>query len=310
MGFPRDTVGFKTSPQGVEWSELDETWAGAGELDVFEAGWLNDHLTDMTDAGGPSLEALTLLATLAHHMPGRWVGHAVLSNTFRHPSVLAKASTVLDHATGGRFVLGLGAGWHEGEHRSLGIPLPPIRERIDRLESAVDVLHALFSADASAPPGVTRPDAFYPLDRAVNMPAPRTPGGPPIFLGGQGARGIALAGRAADGWLLPGVNAGDDRYLGEKRDRLLRALEEAGRPSEAFAFVGQVHCGRGAEDRSRALDQARAMYRAGATHVVLGLPAGQGAEGLRAITREVAEPLLESMGEAVRPGVESAPGGA
>jgi alkanesulfonate monooxygenase SsuD/methylene tetrahydromethanopterin reductase-like flavin-dependent oxidoreductase (luciferase family) len=293
--FPHNTIGFKTSPQGVEWIQLDEIWAAAGELDVFAAGWLNDHLTDMSDTGGPSLEALTLLATLAHHVPGAWVGHGVLSNTFRHPSVLAKAATVLDHATGGRFVLGLGAGWHEGEHRSLGIPLPPIRERIDRLESAVEVLHALFSTDAAAPPGVTRPDPFYPLDAAVNLPAPRTPGGPPIFLGGQRRRGIALAGRAGDGWLLPGINAGDDRYLAQKRERLLRSLEEAGRPADGFAFVGQVHLGQGGQDRSRALTQARAMHRAGATHVILGLAPGQGPEGLRAIAREVAEPLLESM---------------
>ena len=102
------SVGFKTSPQAASWAQLDETWAAAGELDVFVAGWLNDHLTDMTDAGGPSLEALTLLGTLVHRVPGKWVGHAVLSNTFRHPAVVAKAATVLDHATGGRFVLGLG----------------------------------------------------------------------------------------------------------------------------------------------------------------------------------------------------------
>jgi alkanesulfonate monooxygenase SsuD/methylene tetrahydromethanopterin reductase-like flavin-dependent oxidoreductase (luciferase family) len=293
--FPRNTIGFKTSPQRVEWNELDEIWAAAGELDVFAAGWLNDHLTDMTDAHGPSLEALTLLATLAPHVRGAWVGHAVLSNTFRHPSVLAKAATVLDHATGGRFVLGLGAGWHEGEHRSLGIPLPPIRERIDRLESAVEVLHALFSTDAAAPPGVTRPDPFYPLDGAVNQPPPMTSGGSPIFLGGQRRRGIALAGRAADGWLLPGVNAGDDAYFGRKRNELLRAIDAAGRSAEGFAFVGQVHPGPTPEARRTALAQAQALHRAGATHITLGLAAGQGPDGLRAIAHEVAEPLLESM---------------
>ena len=65
--------------------------AGMAVLLVFAAGWMNDHLTDMSDAGGPSLEALTLLATLVHRVPGVWVGHAVLSNTFRHPALLAKA---------------------------------------------------------------------------------------------------------------------------------------------------------------------------------------------------------------------------
>ena len=287
------TVGFKTSPQAASWAQLDETWAAAGELDAFVAGWLNDHLTDMTDAGGPSLEALTLLATLVHRVPGKWVGHGVLSNTFRHPAVVAKAATVLDHATGGRFVLGLGAGWHEFEHRTFGIRLPPIRERIDRLESAVAVITALFSAEAASPPGITRPDRFYPLDGATNDPPPLTPGGPPIFLGGQGKRGIALAGRAADGWLLPGVNAGDERYFAAKRDELLSALEAAGRSPEDFAWVGQVHVGASAEDRRRALDESRALRAVGATHLVLGMPPGRGPDGLRVIAREIAEPLLD-----------------
>jgi alkanesulfonate monooxygenase SsuD/methylene tetrahydromethanopterin reductase-like flavin-dependent oxidoreductase (luciferase family) len=286
------TVGFKTSPQAASWTQLDETWAAAGELDVFVAGWLNDHLTDMTDAGGPSLEALTLLATLVHRVPGKWVGHAVLSNTFRHPAVVAKAATVLDHATGGRFVLGLGAGWHEFEHRTFGIPLPPIRERIDRLESAVEVITALFSPDAGSPPGITRPDRFYPLEGATNDPPPLTPGGPPIFLGGQRRRGIALAGRAADGWLLPGVNAGDERYFAAKREELLGALERAGRSAQDFAWVGQVHVGASAADRKRALDESRSLRAAGATHIVLGMPPSRGPDGLRVIAREVAEPLL------------------
>jgi alkanesulfonate monooxygenase SsuD/methylene tetrahydromethanopterin reductase-like flavin-dependent oxidoreductase (luciferase family) len=227
-GFPARTVGFKTSPQNASVALLDELWSAAGELPVFAAGWLNDHLTDMTERRGPSLEALTLLATIVHRVPGAWVGHAVLSNTFRHPAVLAKAATVLDHATGGRFVLGLGAGWHEGEHRSLGVALPPVKERIDRFEAAVDVLHALFSPEAAEPPGVTRPDPHYPLEDATNEPPPLTPGGPPIFLGGQRRRGIALAGRAADGWLQPGDRAGDLEYFSAKRDELSRGRRPPG----------------------------------------------------------------------------------
>jgi len=302
MPFPARTLGFKTSPQHGDWATLDDTWAAAGELPAFSAGWMNDHLTDMSDAGGPSLEALTLLGTLLHHVPGTWVGHAVLSNTFRHPVLLAKAATVLDHATGGRFVLGLGAGWHEPEHRAFGLALPPIGERIDRLESAVAVAHALFSPEAAALPGVTRPDPHYPLESAVNLPAPLTAGGPPIFLGGQKRRGIALAGRLGDGWLLPGDRAGDARYLAGRRDALFRALESNGRAPEAFTIVGQVSCGESPADRRRALEQARAMVDAGATHLILGMAPRLGAGGLRAIAREVAEPLLETAGWAGRAG--------
>src|SRR5215218_7523691 len=172
-------IGFKTSPQDVSWATLDATWARAGEHGTdparrWDSGWMNDHLTNMdADAPGGSLEALTLLATLVHHVPGVLVGHAVLSNTFRHPVLVAKAAVVLDHATAGRFVLGLGAGWFEGEHEPFGIHLPPIGPRIDRLVSAVATLEALFSGPASRPGGVTRDDAFYPLAGATNMPGPR-----------------------------------------------------------------------------------------------------------------------------------------
>ena len=208
-------ISFKTSPQHVDWATLDATWALAGGQGGWDGAWMNDHLTDMDLANpGPSLESLTLMATLVHHVPGLRVGHAVLSNTFRHPVLLAKAATVLDHATGGggRFVLGLGAGWFEGEHEPFGIPLPPIGERIDRLTSAVEVLSLLFSPAAASAPGVTRADPFYPLAGAVNAPAPLTPGGPPVFLGGQRPRGIALAARRAAGWLLTG-NRGRRRGL-------------------------------------------------------------------------------------------------
>ena len=189
-------IGIKTSPQAVDWATLDAMWARIGTHDVFESVWMNDHLTDISfDRHGPSLEALTAAAALIHHVPGRWIGHAVLSATFRHPAVLAKAATVLDHATGGRFIVGLGAGWHEGEHVSLGIPLPPMHERFDRFESAVHVLRALWSPEAAAPPGVTRPDPFYPLVEATNEPPP-TPRWPtPLARCGQAPR-HRLDGRA------------------------------------------------------------------------------------------------------------------
>src|SRR6187431_386340 len=222
-------IGFKTSPQNVDWATVDATWRRAGELAEdratrFDSGWLNDHLTDMSrDDPGSSLEAVTLLAALVHHVPGMRVGHAVLSNTFRHPVLVAKSATVLDHVTGGNFVLGLGAGWFEEEHGPFGIELPPIGERISRMVAAVDTIQALFGPDAAALPGVTRDDPYYPLNGATNLPAPLTPGGPPLFLGGQGPRGIRLAARAAQGWLLPGTEAGDDDYFRSKRDLIVRA---------------------------------------------------------------------------------------
>ncbi|HEX5015200.1 MAG TPA: LLM class flavin-dependent oxidoreductase [Candidatus Limnocylindrales bacterium] len=294
-------IGFKTSPQNVDWATVDATWRHAGELAEdaktrFDSGWLNDHLIDMSDDDpGSSLESLTLLATLVHHVPGMAVGHAVLSNTFRHPVLVAKAATVLDHATGGGFILGLGAGWFEGEHGPFGIDLPPIGPRIDRLVSAVDTIRALFSDEAAGPPGVTRDDPFYPLHGAINAPPPLTPGGPPIYLGGQKRRGIALAARAARGWILPGTHAGNIPYFAEKRDALVAALESAGRDPADFDVVGQVMTGPDASTRREALTAARGLVAAGASHIVFGMPPSLGPAGLDALVAECLLPLREAI---------------
>ncbi|HEU4673962.1 MAG TPA: LLM class flavin-dependent oxidoreductase, partial [Candidatus Limnocylindrales bacterium] len=180
-------IGFRisaVSSQGIDWAALDATWALAGELDVFDAGWMSDHLTDVSrDRGGGVFEAVAAAGALAHRVRGKWIGVAVFSNTFRHPALLAKSAEVLDAATGGRFILGFGAGWHEGEHAEFGIPLPEPRERFDRFESAVRVLRTLFSDEARGEPGVSLDDPFYPLDGATIEPGYLRPGGPLLWLG-------------------------------------------------------------------------------------------------------------------------------
>jgi alkanesulfonate monooxygenase SsuD/methylene tetrahydromethanopterin reductase-like flavin-dependent oxidoreductase (luciferase family) len=292
----RISIGVKTSPQDVSWATLDAMWAQAGELDVFESAWLNDHLTNMNpDPPGPSLEALTLLGTLVHRVPGKFVGHSVLSNTFRHPAVVAKAATVLDLATGGRFMLGIGAGWYEYEHGPFGIELPPIGQRIDRLISAVDTIRALFSDAAYQSTGVTRPDPFYPLAGATNLPRPIRRGGPLIILGGQKRRGIALAARAGDGWVLPGAVAGDVPYFRARRDELFAAMERIDRDPTGFRFIGQINVGQD-PDWTATLRTAREFVTAGATDLVLAARAADGPEGIVTAARRVAEPLREATG--------------
>lgn len=295
-------IGIKTSPQAVEWHTLDAMWARIGSHDVFESVWMNDHLTDIAqDRGGASLEALTAMAALLHRVPGRWVGQAVLSNTFRHPAILAKAATVLDHATGGRSIVGLGAGWHLGEHEAFGIPLPPMRERFDRFESAVHVLRALWSTEAASPPGVTRPDTYYPLTDATNEPAPLTQGGPKLWLGVGGPRGIALAATQADGWVMPAVDIRSGRStnlddFSRGREAITAGLEEVGRDPANFDFGAQFPAGSTSEDRATALAQGKDAVRRGATHVLLNLRPRMGPDGVDAVVRDVAEPLRQAIG--------------
>jgi alkanesulfonate monooxygenase SsuD/methylene tetrahydromethanopterin reductase-like flavin-dependent oxidoreductase (luciferase family) len=293
-------IGFRTSPiasQGIDWPKLDATWAAAGEEDVFSAGWISDHLTDASrERGGGAFESLTTVAALAHRVPGKWIGIAVLANTFRHPSVVAKSATVIDNITGGRFILGLGAGWHVGEHEAFGIPLPPMQERFARFESAVATLAALFSQAGRGAPGVTRDDPFYPLRDATLEPVPFRPQGPQIWLGGQRRRGIALAANFAEGWPMPGNEAGNVSYFASKRDEIRRALEAAGRDPDEFIFGGQLNVTRDPaslrEGRATALD----FVRAGANHLIIGVPGADGPDALRAMAREVAQPLREAAG--------------
>ena len=147
---------------------------------------------------------------------------AVAANTFRHPAVLAKQATMLDIITGGRFILGLGAGWHAGEHEAFGIELPAPRERFNRYEAAVRVATALFSEAAREPPGVTVADPIYPLDRATNEPPPVSPNGPRLW-----PRRPAQPRDRATGqvwvWLAPARKPGRrNRLLHRQRDQIMR----------------------------------------------------------------------------------------
>ena len=295
-------LGFRISPtatQGIDWAALEAMWTAAGAMDVFSAGWLSDHLSDAAlERGGTGFESLTTAAALAHRVPGKWIGIAVLANTFRHPAIVAKAATAIDNATGGRFVLGLGAGWHEGEHAAFGIPLPPIEERFARYESAVATIHALFSDAAGEAPGVTREDPFYPLEGATLAPAPIRAGGPALWLGGQRRRGIALAARYADGWIMPGTLAGAVAYFAERREVLLGALAAEGRDPASFAFAAQVEVGMDPAGFRTARGTALGFIRAGADHVTLGIPGRSGPEGLERMAREVAQAIREDTGRA------------
>jgi alkanesulfonate monooxygenase SsuD/methylene tetrahydromethanopterin reductase-like flavin-dependent oxidoreductase (luciferase family) len=279
-------IGFKTSQTNVDWGMLKETWQAADELPVFDSGWVFDHFVAL-GAGGSCLEGWTVLTALAATTRRLQLGHLVLGNTYRHPAVLARMAATLDIVADGRFVLGLGAGWHEAEHAMYGLPLPPIGERIGNLESAVRVLRAIWSS----PTGVTLDAPPYHLADATCDPPPLTPGGPRIWLGGQKPRGIGIAARLADGWNHSG---GDPAEFTAQRDILLRACEAAGRdPGEVEVSV-QIRAWDTPD--SEVLASAIRYAEAGAQHVILMTPGADGPDGLARLATEVAEPLRARFG--------------
>jgi alkanesulfonate monooxygenase SsuD/methylene tetrahydromethanopterin reductase-like flavin-dependent oxidoreductase (luciferase family) len=290
-------IGFRTSPQNTDWASLEAAWAEAGRHGVFDSGWLNDHLTDPgLGHGGPSFESMTALAALAHLVPGKAIGQTVLAATFRHPSILAKAALTLDHLTGGRYVLALGAGWHVGEHEAFGIDLPPLGVRFDRFESTVRVLRALFSDEARGVPGVTLDAPPYRLERATMEPGPVRAGGPPIWLGGQGPRGLRLAARYADGWNYASNLDGTVEGFGKRRAALLAACEAIGRDPAELTLSVQIIIPDEPAGRRRATAEAVAFGRAGASEILLTTLASGGADGIRRLATEVAAPIRDAFG--------------
>ena len=206
------------------------------------------------------------MAALAHHVPGKWLGHAVLSVTFRHPSVLAKSATVMDHATGGRFILGLGAGWFDPEHTPFGIPFPPMPERFDRFESAVHTIRALFSGrgdhvrrrDPGRPvlPARRRDQRSAAADARRPADLARRPEAARHRARGGGRRRLAAAGRHR----RQEPDRHDVLRRSARRDPG-RARRRSGATRPAFAMVAQVPAGTTAESRREGLDAAQEAVR-------------------------------------------------
>jgi alkanesulfonate monooxygenase SsuD/methylene tetrahydromethanopterin reductase-like flavin-dependent oxidoreductase (luciferase family) len=193
----------------------------------------------MSNTDGPSdddmHECFALLAGLAAAVPRVRLGSLVAGNTYRHPAVLAKAATTIDHISGGRMVLGLGAGWQVNEHEAYGIPLGSVKERLAWFEEACAVVTGLRDDDRTSVAG-----EHYQLTDAPLRPKPV--GALPLLIGSSGqtvmARIVARYAQEWNTWSHP------DLWL-EKRQGYDRALEEAGRDpatlhrsTQALVLVG------------------------------------------------------------------------
>jgi F420-dependent oxidoreductase-like protein len=213
----------------------DVTWdqwlalAGACEEHGLEGLFRSDHyesVMGMRERG--SLDAWTTLAALAARTSRIRLGTLVSPATFRHPSVLAKSVVTVDHVSGGRAELGLGAGWHEGEHRSYGFEFPPTPVRMERLAEQLEIVTRSWTEDAFSFQG-----RHYQVQdlRALPKPVQRRP---TLLVGGAaGPRSLALAARYADEYNTTGVAPEE---LPERRRRLADAWRDAGRDPETARF--------------------------------------------------------------------------
>src|SRR5215207_2385920 len=156
----------------------------------FESVWMVDHL-QAGDAG--VLECFTTLAYLAARHPRFRVGHAVVCQSFRNPALLSKMATTLQFLSGGRFTLGLGAGWNEAEYRAYGYDFPAAGARVAQLEETLRIVKAMWTEEV-----VSFRGQHYRVVGARCEPRPNPI--PPIMLGAFGPRMLRLAARYADEW--------------------------------------------------------------------------------------------------------------
>src|SRR6476646_7347736 len=152
----------------------------------FDTVMVMDHFYQLPLLGPldhEMFESYTLLAALAARTQRVKLGTLVTGVTYRNPAILAKTVTTLDVISRGRAFLGIGAAWFDVEHEALGVDFPPVKERFERLEEALQICRAMFRCERPTFEG-----KHYRVKEAINSPAPITPGGPPIMIGGSGER--------------------------------------------------------------------------------------------------------------------------
>jgi F420-dependent oxidoreductase-like protein len=242
--------------EDVSW----EQWlalAGACETYGLEGLFRSDHyLSVMGRRERGSLDAWATLAGLAARTSRIRLGTLVSPATFRHPSVLAKMAVTVDHISGGRVEVGLGAGWHQEEHTAYGFDLPPRGERMARLAEQLEIVNREWSDESFDFDG-----SYFQVRSLDALPKPVQRPRPNLILGGTaGPRAAALAARWADEYNTTFATLEDCR---ERRERLSAACEAIGRDPSTLRFSMMTACVVG-RDRTELVERVgRLLERTG-----------------------------------------------
>ena len=191
-------LGAHVGQQNMTADEMRGLWR---RFDQEGLDWLScwDHFYEAPPAGGtiPHFEALSILGAMAVETSRIRLGCYVFYVGYRNPALLAKAATTIDHLSGGRFELGLGAGWHEPEATAYGYDFPSVGVRLDMLEEAVPLVRSLLTEERTTVRG-----RHFRVENASCLPRP-VQDRLPIWIGGQGRRRtLRMAARWADGVVL------------------------------------------------------------------------------------------------------------
>jgi F420-dependent oxidoreductase-like protein len=214
--------------EGVTWDQW-RALAATAEEHGFEALFRSDHYQSL-DGSAPegSLDAWATINALAAITSTLRLGTLVSPATFRHPSTLARETVTADHVSGGRVELGLGAGWHEGEHRAHGFAFGTVKERFDRFAEQLEIVSRTWSESPFDFEG-----RYYRLEHADPQPKPLTK--PNLIVGGGARpRGAALAARWADEYNTVYATVDECR---ERRERVVQACADQGRDAITFSLM-------------------------------------------------------------------------
>ena len=215
--------GFGPKPDGVSW--MDHYRSVLDRLpEQFTAVWIDDHLQFGNKA---RMEGWTLLTYLAAAFPRFRYGHLVLAQSFRNPALLAKMAASLHALTGGRFILGIGAGWHEEEYRAFNFPYPSGGTRVAQLAEAIEVCRAMWT-DSPA----TYHGNHHKVENAYCEPRPDPP--IPIMVGTSGPKALAVTARLADWW---NWDAPWEEVYRKPYETLRAECERIGRPFEEITLT-------------------------------------------------------------------------
>ncbi len=198
------------------WKRIAQAAEGLG----YAALTRSDHFTNTTPPDMDSLELWVSLTWLADNTKRIEFGPLVSPVSFRHPAMTARMATAVDDLSGGRLILGVGAGWQVREHHNFSYDLLELPQRMARFEEGLAIIHHLLKSDAP----LDFPGQYYHMHEAVILPRPQRPGGTRLLVGGNGpTRTLPLTARYADEW--NGVFLSASRYaeLNTLLDDLLRA---------------------------------------------------------------------------------------
>ena len=269
-------------------ARIAETADAAG----FASLWAMDHFFQIQNVGAaeePMLEGYSVLNFLAAHSRRPTLGLMVTGVIYRYPGILVKTVTTLDVLSGGRAILGIGAAWNQREAVGLGVPFPPLKQRFEMLEEALQIAHQMWAGNTAPYHG-----KHFQLAEPINSPTPIHKPHPPILIGGQGeTKTLRLVAQYADACNLF-ARTGPD-VLRHKLDVLKGHCDAVGRPYEAIekTALSTAMLVPGGQTPADIVADIKTLAGLGFQHVIFNMPAVETITPLEVFGREIIPAVAE-----------------